>query len=103
MNVYQKSVRLNMNSKTIKPKINNDFQFISYSKENSRPELLDNPKTLNFSHMQNSDENLETVKKIHSILSNCSNLTQEQKWDYCRGERYFMKLFLKKFVRSNFY
>lgn len=42
------------------------------------------------------DENLTTLKKIHAILLNCSNLSKNQKLEFCESERYFMKLYLKK-------
>ncbi|MHA2120105.1 MAG: hypothetical protein ACW990_02755 [Promethearchaeota archaeon] len=42
------------------------------------------------------DENLITLKKVHAILLNCSNLTDKQKFDFASSERFFMKLYLKK-------
>ena len=42
------------------------------------------------------DENLITLKKVHAILLNCSNLTDKQKFDFATSERFFMKLYLKK-------
>ena len=42
------------------------------------------------------DDNLKTIKKVHAILLNCSNLSKKQKLDFCESERYFMKLYLKK-------
>lgn len=41
------------------------------------------------------DEYLIISNDIHSILSNCSNLTNNQKLEFCNSQRYFMKLFLK--------
>ncbi|MHA1490790.1 MAG: hypothetical protein ACTSRI_14235 [Promethearchaeota archaeon] len=40
------------------------------------------------------------IKEIHSILKNCTKLTNEQKLDYCNSERYFMKLYLKKIIKN---
>ncbi len=42
------------------------------------------------------DDNLQTIKKVHAIILNCSNLSKKQKLEFCEGERYFMKLYLKK-------
>lgn len=44
------------------------------------------------------DENLVTLKKIHSILLNCVNLTKKQKLEFAESERFFMKLHLKKLL-----
>ena len=44
------------------------------------------------------DENLITLKKIHSILLNCVNLTKKQKLEFAESERFFMKLHLKKLL-----
>jgi len=41
------------------------------------------------------EEYLIISNDIHSILSNCSNLTNNQKLEFCNSQRYFMKLFLK--------
>lgn len=40
------------------------------------------------------------INEIHLILSNNSNLTNDEKLDYCRIERYFMKLYLKAIVKK---
>jgi len=40
------------------------------------------------------------VFKVHLILLNNSNLTNSQKLEYCRIERYFIKLFLKEVVKK---
>ena len=47
------------------------------------------------------DENLITLQKIHAILLNCSNLSKNQKLEFCESERYFMKLYLKKLKENN--
>ncbi len=44
------------------------------------------------------DENLITLKKVHSILLNCINLTKKQKLEFTESERFFMKLHLKKLI-----
>jgi hypothetical protein len=46
------------------------------------------------------DENIITLKKVHAILLNCVNLTKKQKLEFAESERYFMKLYLKKFQRK---
>ncbi|MFW9973029.1 MAG: hypothetical protein ACFFDF_22785 [Candidatus Odinarchaeota archaeon] len=44
------------------------------------------------------DEYLAISNDIHTILSNCSELTYAQKLDFCTNQRYFMKLFLKNLL-----
>ncbi|MHA2280733.1 MAG: hypothetical protein ACXAC5_07765 [Promethearchaeota archaeon] len=44
------------------------------------------------------DENLVTLKKVHSILLNCINLTKKQKLEFAESERFFMKLHLKQLL-----
>ena len=44
------------------------------------------------------DENLITLKKVHSILLNCINLTKKQKLEFAESERFFMKLHLKNLI-----
>lgn len=36
------------------------------------------------------------LNRVRSILINCPDLTNNQKFDYCRIERYFMKSYLKE-------
>jgi hypothetical protein len=43
-------------------------------------------------------EYLAISNDIHSILSNCSELTNSQKLDFCTNQRYFMKLYLKQVI-----
>ena len=42
------------------------------------------------------DDYLSISNDIHSVLSNCPDLTNDQKLDYCDSQRYFMKLYLKE-------
>ncbi len=42
------------------------------------------------------NEYLAISNDIHSILSNCPDLTNNQKLDFCTNQRYFMKLYLKE-------
>jgi len=46
------------------------------------------------------DENLITLKKVHSILLNCINLTKKQKLEFAESERYFMKLYLRQLTEK---
>ena len=43
-------------------------------------------------------EYLSISNDIHSILSNCPDLSRDQKLDYCNSQRYFMKMYLKEIV-----
>ncbi len=45
-----------------------------------------------------NNEYLSISNDIHTILSNCQDLTNTQKLDFCTNQRYFMKLFLKELV-----
>jgi hypothetical protein len=42
-----------------------------------------------------TNEYLSISNDIHSILSNCPELSNTQKLDFCNNQRYFMKLYLK--------
>jgi len=46
---------------------------------------------------ENMDDDLLTLHKIHAILLNCINLSKKDKLEFCNSQRYFMKLYLKKF------
>ncbi len=41
------------------------------------------------------DNHFDMIQKIHFILKNSQDLTQNQKYDYCSSQRFFMKLYLK--------
>ena len=47
-----------------------------------------------------SNERFAIIKILHSILLTNSNLTNNQKLDYCKSERYFMKLYLGDIVKN---
>jgi len=53
-------------------------------------------KPSNLIPQENTDEDLLTLHKIHSILLNCINLNKKDKLEFCNSQRYFMKLYLKK-------
>ena len=69
---------------------------------------INNPSTnvINSNEIKSSQYDLDYSKNeylsisndIHSILSNCSDLTNSQKLDFCNNQRYFMKLYLKKIL-----
>jgi len=41
---------------------------------------------------------LEFLNKVRYLLMNNPDLTNNQKFDYCRIERFFMKLYLKEYL-----
>jgi hypothetical protein len=45
------------------------------------------------------NENLNILKDIQDILQNCTILTQKEKLEYCKSQRFFMKLYLKEVNR----
>ena len=46
------------------------------------------------------NDNLVILEEIGEILQNCTTLTENQKLDYCKSQRYFMKLYLKEVNRD---
>ena len=40
------------------------------------------------------------IKIIHSILKNTRDLTQNQKFDYCNSQRFYMKQYLKRISKN---
>ncbi|KKN09078.1 hypothetical protein LCGC14_1050210 [marine sediment metagenome] len=46
-------------------------------------------------------EYLGILNDIDSILSNCSELSNNQKMDFCVSQRHFMKLYLRQVVIDN--
>lgn len=51
-------------------------------------------------NINDSSEYLSILNDIHSILSNCPDLTNTQKLDFCTNQRYFMKLYLKEILKK---
>ena len=47
------------------------------------------------------DQYFNIVKNINSFLSNCTELSNQQKLNYCTIERYFMKLYLREFASNS--
>jgi len=77
----------------VKQWTNNHFK-VDKEEDISTSSAIQNKENVNRSHKGN-DENLLTLKKVHSILLNCVNLTKKQKLEFAESERYFMKLYLK--------
>ncbi|MFX1366657.1 MAG: hypothetical protein ACFFCE_02250 [Promethearchaeota archaeon] len=48
----------------------------------------------------NAENHFRTIKKIHYILKNSSDLTQKQKYNYCNKQRLFMKLYLQRISKN---
>jgi len=86
---------------------------MSLTTENKKPAKNDSTKEVSLSQISKDnepkdlkeeelggviDENLITLKKVHSILLNCINLTKKQKLEFAESERFFMKLHLKKLL-----
>ena len=44
------------------------------------------------------DESYETLKFINDILRKRTNLTPQQRIDYCNSQRHFIKLYLKELM-----
>ncbi len=45
------------------------------------------------------NENLKILQDIQDILQNCTKLTQKEKLEYCKSQRFFMKLYLNEINR----
>ncbi len=45
------------------------------------------------------NDNLKILKDLQDILQNCTKLTQKEKLEYCKSQRFFMKLYLKEMNR----
>jgi hypothetical protein len=41
---------------------------------------------------------LQMIKEIRQIIKKCSFLSDMEKQDYCKSERYFMKLYLRRIL-----
>lgn len=47
-----------------------------------------------------ANENLAIIKILHCILLTNLNLNDKQKLDYCKSERFFMKLYLREIIKN---
>jgi len=83
-----------------KEKINHrDPTFIEISNEELNRGFLDFLKN----GIDNIPENYMTIiKKIHLILADCPELSNQQKLLYCNIERYFIKLYLKESISGKY-
>lgn len=81
LNEYEKKVFVNNNSRKIGKEFNNE-KIPSFQ--------------LDFDTSR--DDYLAILNDIDSILSNCSELSYEQKLDFCNNQRYYMKLYLKELL-----
>ncbi len=54
--------------------------------------------SLDYDLSDSKNEYLAISNDIHSILSNCPELNNIQKLDFCNNQRYFMNLYLKKLL-----
>jgi hypothetical protein len=77
------------------------FSVKDYSLKLEKKLNFDEKTEINSFKQNESDvrsEYLSISNDIHSILSNCPDLTSNQKLDYCNSQRYFIKLYLKEMV-----
>ncbi|MFW9879811.1 MAG: hypothetical protein ACFFG0_42600 [Candidatus Thorarchaeota archaeon] len=77
------------------------FSNESYTKINEpNVNIIDNSGNRNAQYDKEDPKNeyLAISNDIHAILSNCADLSNSQKLDFCTNQRYFMKLFLKDLV-----
>ncbi len=88
-----------MDSQTDKKDTQNISEGLKDSKE-SFFQSINSDKSSNENLEDIIDENLITLKKVHSILLNCINLTKKQKLEFAESERYFMKLYLKQLTEK---
>ncbi|MFX1315415.1 MAG: hypothetical protein ACFE9T_06090 [Promethearchaeota archaeon] len=81
---------------------NKKIQNVPDDKDKSQHSVrkLDGNNTLEENLEEIMDENLITLKKVHSILLNCINLSKKQKLEFAESERHFMKLYLKKLTNK---
>lgn len=71
----------------------------SKQKETDVEKINVNKNTILQSDLNDSkNEYLAISNDIRSILSNCPELNNIQKLDFCVNQRYFMKLYLKKLL-----
>ncbi len=50
----------------------------------------------------NKNTYLLMLNRVRSILNSCTDMTNDQKFDYYSIERYFMKLYLRECLKKNF-
>jgi len=75
-----------------------DKENSSINNRNDTPVILS--KTEEHEIRNLCDENFDMLQKVHAILLNCSNLSTEQKREFCINERYYMKQYLQKLLEE---
>ena len=45
--------------------------------------------------------NQPIIKDIQNIIERCSHLSNQEKWDYCKSQRYFIKQYLKQINQNH--
>lgn len=64
-----------------------------FYEEKIKKELIEDLKSI---LDEPENENYIILKEIQEILENCSDLTDKQRFDYCKSQRFFMKLYLRE-------
>lgn len=64
-----------------------------FYEEKIKKELIEDLKSI---LDEPENENYIILKEIQEILENCSDLTDKQRLDYCKSQRFFMKLYLRE-------
>lgn len=77
-------------------KKNYPVNIYSENKENFKENSANQLDTVVSGFNDAKNEYLAISNDIHSILSNCLELTNNQKLDFCDNQRYYMKLYLKE-------
>ena len=62
--------------------------------------IKDNKSILKQINESIKENHFDLIKEIHYILKSSTNLTQNQKFAYCKSQRFFMKLYLKRISRE---
>lgn len=70
------------------------------NQENENIQLKKHLKKNSHYQLNGLDDNFDIIKCLHLLLSNCSNLTKKQKFEFCNSQRYFMKLYLEEILRK---
>ncbi len=56
---------------------------------------LEQKKGLKIQPTQDSTHTLTMIKDLQKIIKNCTHLSEQQKWEYCKSQRYFIKHYLR--------
>ncbi|MFX0178454.1 MAG: hypothetical protein ACFE85_19740 [Candidatus Hodarchaeota archaeon] len=66
-------------------------EFIIYQKQGK-----ERNKYIIIKYEKSNEHNIEMLNLIQEILNNTTNLSSKQIIDYCKNQRYFMKLYFKQ-------